>query len=164
MPGGAEPIYDMPTAYTVPGGIALQAVNNTNCFGYWTSPEDIRTSTTAELYQVTFWLVTSVTDRTKTPGFRLRLNTADYAYSATQTIDSHGDGEMSPYNDPMNPDHRFEYNLYFYKPPTPNPKHLEVSLDLLNFTPLDSPDGVLYLDRCRIQTLTLPTFPEDAYF
>jgi hypothetical protein len=162
--GSAPGMFELPTAYHIPGALALQAVNNSNCFGFWTSPNDVLTSTGSELYQVTFSLVSNVTDRTQTPGFRLRLNTADFAWCVSQTIMSHGDGEMSPFTDSQNPGKRYEYNLYFYKPPTAEQLRLNVSLDMINFNPDDSPTGVLYLDRCRIQTLELPHFPEDDYF
>ena len=164
QPGGAPAQFDLPSLYTVPGGLALKATNNTNCFGYWTSPADIVTSTAEELYQVTYWVVTDVQDRTKTPSFRLRLNSTDFAWCVGEVIDSQLDGEMSPYNDPAHPERRFEYNLYFYKPQTAEPLHLFVSLDLLNFNPADAETGAIFLDRCRIQTLHLPPFPEDNYF
>ena len=160
----ATGFYDAPVSSYSPGRLGLTAVNNTNCFGFWTSPADIETSTCEELYQIAFRVRTDVTDRTETPAFRLRVTTGDFAYAATQTIDSRGDGEMSPYYNPLYPDEVYEYRLYFYKPSAGEPSTLQVSFDLINFTPEDASDATLALEGCSIMTLDIPPFPEDAYF
>ena len=161
---GAPGTFDMPIAAHQPGRLSLTAVNSTNCFGYWTSPDDIETSTGAELYRIQFAVSTDVTDRTLTPSFRLRLNTADLACAATQTIESRGDGEMSPYLNVTQPGKLFIYNLYFYKPVASEPSRMQISFDLINLTPEDATHGTLNLDRCTIHTLAIPHFPEDDYF
>ena len=161
---GAPGYFAPPVATHAPGRLTLTAVNNTNCFGYWSSPVDIPTTTGAQLVRVRFEVSTTVAERTKTPSFRLRLNTGDYAWSANQTIESRLDAEMSPYYEASEPGRRFRYNLYFSKPPTAGAVPLQVSFDLINFTAEDDSTGSLSLHRCAIHTLARPPFPEDAYF
>ncbi len=160
--GGAPGVFEMPQFSLVPEALLISAQGETNCFGFWNSdPEDVVTSTAAELYRATFYVRTDQPDRWLVPTFRLRLGTSLNRLITTQEILSANDSEMSPYYDSSDPARQFEYPVYLYKPETPEPLNLLLAFDLLAFDETDDADTLLILDRVRLERLTLPKFPLD---
>jgi hypothetical protein len=161
---GAPEEFTMPDGTYDPtsGTLILRATNNTNCFGYWHSnPDDCVTSSCGELYRATFEVHSDITDRTKVPEIRFRINTEDGQLGVSHSIQSTIDSEMSPYFDAARPARTFTYNIYLWKPPAAYQDKLILSCDLLNFSPFDSASGSIILDSARVTKHPLPQFPMD---
>lgn len=148
-----------------PGFLSLQAANNVNSFGFWESPilafnpSDPRLPAISAqtglpvvpfsgptgagaLYTAQWKIRSNVSDPAKVPQLRLRATQADLQQSNFLTVDSRDDGAFSP-----TPEGR-TYTLVFS--PSVGAPGMMLEFELLNFSPLDAPDGNLDLDWVRI--------------
>ncbi|MCX7767167.1 MAG: hypothetical protein N2246_10730, partial [Candidatus Sumerlaeia bacterium] len=147
------PPFNYPSAGYFMGHLVLQAYDNTNTFGFWTSPTDEIHLLADKLYRARFFVKTNVTNQMQVPGMRLRVNTQQFWASFEKIIESRGDGAMSP-----NTTGRI-YDLYFYPPQEAvgsTTDGLIFSFDLMNFDPEDSIEGNLMLDYVQLDAFTIP--------
>ena len=149
---GSSPEFSAPTALWEPGKLILIAQNNTNTFGFWSSPAQVSVLSD-RLYRASYFVKTEVSNPEEVPSLRLRINTEQYWAAVSRTIESRNGGTMSPTIDGR------AYDLYFYPPQeavgTDSDK-LIFSFDLLNFDPEDAPEGNLILNWVSVYSYTAP--------
>jgi all-beta uncharacterized protein len=84
---------------TRPGHLFLEAVDNTNTYGFWKSPllepSEPESPTSPTLYQVDYEVTSNVLS-TNVPTFRMRHSTKNFALSTVQVATSAGSGSFSP--------------------------------------------------------------------
>lgn len=134
------------------GSLKITATDNTNNFGFWTSPTDEIHTTPGKLYNIEFTIRTDIAEPEHVPDLRVRVNTSDWEAYVAQVITSCHNAEESPTLVPRN------YSLYIYIPELAGytSPDLSCSFDLMNFDPANSPTGALYLDRVAVYEASLP--------
>lgn len=155
-------VFGSPSEFTTPSGLwepallKLTASNNTNTFGYWTSPADVVHIVPNTLYRAEFMVKTTVPDQESVLGLGLRINTEQFWAGAVKIIESRNGGNMSPNSEGK------LYEVYLYQPQeavgTPS-DGLFLSFDLMNFDPADAANGDLILDYVRLEAFPVPVYP-----
>ena len=144
--------YTPPEMNTQNGALELTGVDD-ETFGFWCTDFGQLEVQNNCLYKATFTVGTDVTDCSKTPGFRFRINTETYESALITEVSSFGEGEYSP-----GPESK-TYEAYFYPP-----QHLEgtelndllVSFDMKSFSSEDDIQGTLKLENMKIETFSIP--------
>lgn len=149
--GGAPQVFDLPEPGLAEECLTLTAPNNTNTFGFWTSPVgDFTLDSPSSLYRFTFVLRSDALTSTTVPQCRLRLNDSAGQWAVVQDISSTGDGSSAPWLSNRS------YAIYYFTPPGPVPQTPCLAIDLLNFDPTDDPAATLFLDTVTIEKVNLP--------
>lgn len=160
----SSPSYVAPLHEAVagePGFLRLQAeADNTNTFGFWESPLfqipgvgpdavaapgaiRLPADTTGNtIFTARCWVKSNVADAGRVPQLRFRSTSASLSKSAMLVIDSQADGAVSP-----TPEGR-RYDLWFV--PSPDSLGFRLDFEMLNFNPLDDPNGSLELDTAEL--------------
>lgn len=140
----AAPPFASPVATRLPDGggtLALGAVNNTACFGYWESPV-IDLAPADSIYTVDYFIRSVAADPTKTPQIRLRSSSTNLQQSRFMTLESRADGLASPVAGGTT------YTLLLS--PGIAAEQVRLEFELLNFDSLDDPAGELHLDSIHV--------------
>ncbi len=143
-----EPVHD-----NIGGALWLIAQDNTNTFGFWSSPSEEVQVEANRLYRVQFDVSSDVMNREAVPGLRLRVHSEDFQAGVIKVISSVNGAEMSP-----TPEGR-TYDVYFYPPQSlvgTEADSILVAFDILNFDPTDAPTGALMINSARIESMDLP--------
>jgi hypothetical protein len=144
-------VFSEPDFVFDPDYLKIISRTNTNCFGYWKSPDGAVGVEAGYLYRARFNVSTNLTDQSLVPQIRLRANSSNLQQSDYITIESSGDGGASPTSSGT------EYDLYFVPPA--NDTFLTLAFDLLNFNPLDSASAELALDSVIVNRFELSSLP-----
>ncbi len=148
--GGAPQVFDLPQPGLAEGCLTLTATNNTNTFGFWTSPVgDFTLDSPSSLYRFTFVVRSDALTSTTVPQCRLRLNDSAGQWAVVQEIFSTGDGLSAPWLSNRS------YVLYYFTPPDPVVQTPYLAIDLLNFDATDDPAATLFLDTVTIEKVDL---------
>jgi hypothetical protein len=148
----AAPVFEPPLGEFTTGSLVLRSLTNTNTFGYWQSPAQGIKIIPGSLYLAQFTVSSEVTDRSRVPTVRCRVNTADAQVAHSLRVDSSGAGELSPSASPV------LYNLYFASPSTlvgSAETTVSLSFDLLNFDPTDEAHAVVRLEGAELTRFVL---------
>ena len=143
-------VFDAPTPITGASCIGLRSVS-ARTFGYWESPTQPVKSN--KLYRARFFVSTDVTNRSKVPMLRLRINSIVNHTHYDLVVDSNGNGDSSPISSGLS-----MYELYYNPPPSVEANGVWVAFDLVNLNQNDQVNGALFLDRVEIQSAPLPKF------
>ncbi|MEQ8822090.1 MAG: DUF5666 domain-containing protein [Sumerlaeia bacterium] len=149
----SDPIADfLPTVPVVDGSRpGLRSADNTETFGFLSLPEDAISIEPNTLYEVIAQVSSDVSDSSLVPNLRLRFNNQSFQKGAFLSVESVGDGRLSP-----GPQGR-EYRTFFT--PAAASDGLDdwfVALDLLNVSGFDASDATFFLDRLNVR----PVDPE----
>ncbi|MFH0795151.1 MAG: DUF5666 domain-containing protein, partial [bacterium] len=134
------------------GHPVLGSDNNINTFGSLQLPAEPMRIQPGQLYLVQARISTSVENAAQVPEVRVRVNSQTRERAAFLSIDSTGDGALSP-----TPEGR-DY-LLVYEPPLSGVDASDgldsfmVSLDLVNFGPNDAPQGEVELQHVNVSPL-----------
>ncbi len=149
--GNAYPIFTPPVAGTTGSALYL-GVADTNTFGFWEKDTGIGI-TTDTLYCAHFYVFTNCTERTETPGVRLRVSTPTYMHNSSVRVLNSGAADMSPLRIPR------EYAVYFYPEQEMlqgENKTITLAVDIINLTTKAQPGSGIYVDRVVLEKLTPP--------
>jgi len=127
--------FDPPTPLTGPSFLGLRSAGF-NTFGYWESPPQPVVS--GRLYRTRFWIKTDVTDRSKVPMMRLRVNSIINHTGYTLSVDSGGNGDSSPITTSWT-----MYELYYSVPKSVEADGVWIAFDLVNLNLNDEWTGAL---------------------
>lgn len=142
--------FTPPIADSGDGALSLTSVENQRLFGFWTSPvNDVALETTGGLVRCLFRIRSDIEDFSLAPTVRLRASAGAFREIAVLRIDSHEDARNSPRLAPR------EFPVYLRAEECAMVGGLECSFDMLNFNPLDSPTGTLYLENVRVEEIDL---------
>jgi parallel beta-helix repeat protein len=149
--------FTPPAAYFAPEVLALQAADNTNCYGFWTSPVRTVPIEANRLYRAHFVVATDQTESWKVPTFRVRVQADNLQASVAKEVVSSGDSGNSP-----SASNTCIYPVYIYPPQeavgTPQ-DGLSLAFEIMNFNPADSGDAKLFLMGVYVQSLDIPAIP-----
>lgn len=148
---GSPNFVTPPTASAMSGALTLTSQNNTNCLGYWQSPDLSMTPNT--LYRITANVASNLSDPIITPQFRLRLNTKDFGLYSFINVVSESTGSALPTIDKP-----AEYELFFLSPLATDDLKMFISFDMINININDSPDAMLLLQNIKITQFQNPYF------
>ena len=144
--------FDAPTDSASGGCLNLQAVNNTNVFGFWYSPTDAIPELAADtIYRARFGIKSDQTDQSIVPTFRVRFNSSNFKQGDMIMINSNDAGDASPATSVR------DYDLYF----RPQGEALApsitgmLSFDLININVNDSPDAMISCDYVQVDKVAL---------
>lgn len=142
--GGQAGSFDPPTFGISDSSIALTSANNTNCFGFWNSPDPLAPLVTENLYRARFTVHTDQEDPTMVPTFRLRISDDNDQQVDAMVVSSKRDAEFLPGTDPR------EYE-FFFMPNQYNGVDLKVAFDLINLSGQDAANATIYLDELVLE-------------
>ena len=149
--GGVD-IFTPPTDSASDGCLNMQAVNNTDVFGFWYSPTDAIPELLANnIYRARFGIKSDQTDKSLVPSFRARFNASNFKQGDLVMINSNGAGDASPDTSVK------DYDLYF----RPQGGALEASVtgilsfDMVNMNPNDSANAMLSLDYVQVDRVAI---------
>ena len=149
---GAIDTLDAPTDSVGDSCLKMQAVNNTNCFGFWYSPIDAIPELIADsIYRARFGINSDQADKSLVPSFRVRWNASTQKQGEYIMVNSNINGEASPDTTVV------DYDLYF----RPQADSLApgttayLSYDLINLNPNDAADGQLWLDYVQVDRVAV---------
>lgn len=167
----SAPLFDAPDHAALPGSpgvLRMQAVNNTQCHGYWESPIFqlagvkgspvpgailIQGDNTGEtLFVARYKVRGNVADQTRVPALRLRATSISLSKSSMLVAESKGDGAFSPTLAGT------DYAMWFV--PSPDSLGFQLAFEMLNFDPRDAADGILDLDEVELYPVD-PTMLSD---
>lgn len=148
-PVDAEPVFTGPIFGAADGALLLTATTTTATFGGWSSPP-VTALDPAQLYCLTFTVATDVTDPVRVPSLRLRAQHDQFQVCSLLEIISTPWALSVPTPTPR------LYSLWYSLPVGSAIGNLVASFDLLNFDPIDAPDGSLHLNHLKIERLELP--------
>jgi hypothetical protein len=150
---GADP-FSMP-AFSI-GASSLNITGlaeNTNVYGYWTSPWTDVSIDPAKLYIATFDVSSNVSEeaRSQVPLFRVRLNETGFRQAAILAVESRGNADRSPVEGAPQ-----QYVLYLLPSQAAAGEGLISSFDFINIDPIDQSDATLRLENLVIETVPNP--------
>jgi peptidoglycan/xylan/chitin deacetylase (PgdA/CDA1 family) len=149
--GGAPLFFDLPQPGLAEGCLTLTATNNTNTFGFWTSPAgDFVLDAPSSLYRFTFVARTDALTSTTVPQCRFRINDSAGQWAVVRDVFSTGEDSRAPWLSNRS------YALYYVTPPDPVVQTPCLAIDLLNFDPSDDPAATLFLDTVIVEKVELP--------
>ena len=151
--GSVAPFFTAPASDTSGGALWLIAQDNTSTFGFWSGPSEEVQVEAGKLYRLRFTVSTDVTIQDEVPQLRLRASSEDFQASIAKVISSVTGAEMSPTSS------GYTYDLYFYPPQSlveTEAGAILAAFDMLNFDPLDAPNGALLLDTVTVESLSVP--------
>ncbi len=159
--GSVPIVFSVPDFAWEPDYLKIISTTNTNCFGFWQSPQDAVAAEADYLYRVRFNVSTDITAKSVIPQIRLRANSLNLQQYDVLSIESAGDGGASPATSGT------DYDLYFVPPS--NETAVMLAFDLLNFNPDDAAVAELALDsvivtRFALDSLSTPTVVQDYTF
>ncbi len=127
----------------------LIAQDNTNTFGFWSSPSEEVQVEANKLYRVQFDVSSDLIDKDAVPCLRLRVHSEDFQAGVVKVISSVTGAEMSPTLEGRT------YDLYFYPPQSlvgTDADSILVAFDILNFDPSDAATGALMLNAVLVES------------
>ncbi|MCC6547750.1 S8 family serine peptidase [Candidatus Sumerlaeota bacterium] len=155
--GGAS--FIAPTPGDALGSPVLTTTDNTNTFGFFSSPSFVAgayervgdipmngNNGATNLYRADFVVRSSVEDRGTAPTIRFRATTESNEQSDMLVISSTGEGVLSPI-DPL------LYRLYFTLPPTQ--KRFRLFYEVINVGGTDAANVNLILDRVDVTAISV---------
>lgn len=151
--GSASIFFTEPLHDNISGALWLIAQNNTNTFGFWSSPTEEVKVEADKLYHVRFIVSSDAVAKQWAPGLRLRVHSEDFQAGFIKLISSVNGAEMSP-----SPEGH-AYHLYFYPPQSlvgTDADGIILAFDIMNFDPTDAPTGALMLHSVLVESLNLP--------
>jgi hypothetical protein len=159
--GSVPIVFSVPDFAWEPDYLKIISTTNTNCFGFWQSPQDAIAADAGYLYRARFTISTDVTDQALVPWIRVRANSLNLQQYDVLSIESAGDGGASPAVAGT------DYDLYFVPPS--NETAVMLAFDLLNFNPDDAAVAEIALDsvivtRFALDSLSTPTIVQDYTF
>ncbi len=150
---GSPSLFTEPVSDNFGDALWLIAQDNTNTFGFWSSPSEQVQVEANRLYRVQFDVSSDLTDREPVPGLRLRVHSEDFQAGIMKVISSVTGAEMSPTLGGRT------YDLYFYPPQSlvgTDADGILVAFDILNFDPSDAATGALMLNSVLVESLDVP--------
>lgn len=148
--GGAPEVFDLPSFSVENGALCIKSTNNTNTFGFWYSPAIPVSSN--KFYSAKFYITTDQYTRLTTPAFRMRLNATNGQLATTYSVYSVQDADSSPQNTEL-----VVYNLYLAM--RENIDQIIGAIDLMNFDPMDDPNGEIILGHFTLDSCPLELLP-----
>ncbi len=154
MSSGPIVPFTQPIFSAAGGALRITSTTNTNCFGFWQSPEDLLPAVPDSLYRARFTVRAAPDDQSRIPSLRLRLTAESFQQTDYLLIQSTGDGILSPGPEPQ------QYELYC-SPWAPGAgqdgaaAHLLACFDLLNFDPDDASSATLELTNVNVDRIPL---------
>jgi len=149
---GATPEFTAPLTPSIPGGLALQAVNNFDTFGYWYMDSVFSTIYSDTLYCIEYDIKSNQTDKSRVPELRLRAYDERYQLVSDTGVKSVMDGGDSPDIEGGT------YCLFYKSLPALKDSVLGLSFDLINCDTTDDAGGILFLDSVRVLSYPCPAF------
>ncbi len=146
---GSAPIFKAPVSDVYGSALWLIAQDNTNTFGFWSSPSEEVQVEANKLYRVQFDVSSDVIDREVVPCLRLRVHSEDFQSGVVKVISSVTGAEMSPTLEGRT------YDLYFYPPQSlvgTDADSIIAAFDILNFDPSDAATGALMLNSVLVES------------
>ncbi len=151
---GSAPLFFTEPVIDISGGaLWLIAQDNTNTFGYWSSPSQEVYIEAGKLYRLRFTVNTDVTLQEEVPQLRLRASSEDFQASIVKIVSSVTGAEMSPTLAGRT------YDIYFYPPQSlvgTEADSIIAAFDMLNFDPSDAATGSLMLNSVTVESLNVP--------
>jgi hypothetical protein len=139
---GAVAPFSPPNSGAFSSGLWLGTINNTDCFGYWRSPDWAIWDTSNQLYLARFYLICLDQTQPLVPILRLRANASNLQQSDWLEITSNDQGESSP--------DATGRGYYLFFGPAVNTGYTSLAFDVLNFSPADAPQATVGLDSVEI--------------
>jgi hypothetical protein len=162
--GSVPRIFSSPMSAANSGLLELQGTTNTDCFGFWQSPQAVAPFAPDSLYRARWLVGVEKAPALQPPTVRLRINSSDFTFANELVLN----GDESQFGGlPLSSDSFTTFTQYFCSPPSvvlsPEPPlYFSLAFDLLNFDPLADPlaaaslDSVI-LERFLLSELTTPT-------
>lgn len=129
-----------------PGWLGLSPGGKDNVFGFWASQPDVVLDP-SRLYIITYSVESDLTDPTRVPGFRCRVNESTLDAAATLDIASQGTALRSPTTGNSQ-----VYTLYFQPTPGAHRARLLIAFDLVHFLSGDDSNATLRLNEVRVES------------
>jgi len=150
---GSASVFTAPVSDNFGDALWLTAQDNTNTFGFWSSPSEEVQIEANKLYCVQFDVSSDVTESEAVPCLRLGVHSEDFQAGVMKVISSVTGAEMSPTLAGRT------YDLYFYPPQSlvgTDADSIIVAFDMLNFDPSDAATGALMLNSVLVESLDVP--------
>ncbi|MBI1292181.1 hypothetical protein GC173_13215 [bacterium] len=135
-----------PGAGGTDGRLTLTTANNTNTFGFFTSPLFEVANTPDALYRATFRVTTDQANSADAPTFRLRASTGDFSQTSEFQVESTTSTDPNASFAPNTTGRIYEH--YFTLPPSQS--QLRLYFDVINFSGLNAPIAKLNLESMAV--------------
>jgi len=153
---GAPAVFDPPSFTYESDVLLITTVNNTGCFGFWSSDVDaIPVYAPDFLYRISWEIFSDQTDPERAPTIRMRATSQNFQQTDALVVTSVTGGEFSPTVSPRT------YNMYFVPPQSAmgageEADDLILNFDVYSFDSSDAFEAAVALDTVVVDALPLP--------